>query len=232
MISTTRVWRSAALIALAGLALAACGGSSSGSSGSSGASGGSAGKTLIISSDLPLRRLFQADASAAMNNAIKLYLTQVGNKAGKYKVSFKSYDDSTAAAGKYDDATCAKNAQDHVANADEVAVMGTYNSGRALLGVPVPNQGPQRSDADGLARQHQPWSDQGLGSGRARQVLPGPSGQRKYARIVTTDDFQGTADSNFVFQDLGKKRCYASTTTRPTARALLQRLPPTPRRSD
>jgi hypothetical protein len=32
--------------------------------------------------------------------------------------------------------------------------------------------GPDRPDADDLARQHQPWPDQGLGSGRARQVLP------------------------------------------------------------
>jgi branched-chain amino acid transport system substrate-binding protein len=35
-----------------------------------------------------------------------------------------------------------------------------------------------------------------------------PTGQRNYARVVTTDDFQGTADSTYVAQDLGKKRCY------------------------
>ena len=52
MISSTRVWRSAALVALAGLALAACGGSSGG--GDTGTGDGGA-KTLIISSDLPLQ---------------------------------------------------------------------------------------------------------------------------------------------------------------------------------
>jgi branched-chain amino acid transport system substrate-binding protein len=35
-----------------------------------------------------------------------------------------------------------------------------------------------------------------------------PTGKRNYARVVTTDDFQGTADSTYVAEDLGLKRCY------------------------
>jgi branched-chain amino acid transport system substrate-binding protein len=201
MISSTRVWRSAALIALAGLALAACGGSSGG--GTTGGGGGA--KTLIISSDLPLQGSSK-DASTAMNNAMKLYLEQVGNKAGKYKVAFKSYDDSTAAKGAWDDATCAKNAQDHVANTDEVAVMGTYNSGCAKIEVPVLNQDP---DGPMLMVSHA-----NTNPGLTKAWDPGepdkyyPTGKRNYARVVTTDDFQGTADSNYIFNDLHKKNCY------------------------
>jgi branched-chain amino acid transport system substrate-binding protein len=202
MISTTRVWRSAALMALAGLALAACGGSSSGS-GSGGSSGGS--KTLVISSDLPLQGSSK-DASAAMNNAIKLLLEQVGNKAGKYKVSFKSYDDSTAAKGAYDDATCAKNAQDHVANTSEVAVMGTYNSGCAKLEVPVLNQDPNGPMLMVSHANTNPGLTKAWDPGEPDKYYP--TGKRNYARVVTTDDFQGTADSNYVFQDLKKTRCY------------------------
>ena len=202
MISTTRVWRSAALMAVAGLALAACGGSSGGSSGSG---GGGAGKTLIISSDLPLQGSSK-DASAAMNNAIQLYLSQVGNKAGKYKVSFKSYDDSTAAKGAYDDATCAKNAQDHVANTNEVAVMGTYNSACAKLEVPVLNQDPNGPMLMVSHANTNPGLTKAWDPGEPDKYYP--TGKRNYARVVTTDDYQGTADSNFVFQDLSKKRCY------------------------
>ena len=40
----------------------------------------------------------------------------MGNKAGKYNIKLKTYDDSTAAKGAWDDAACAKNATDHVAN--------------------------------------------------------------------------------------------------------------------
>ena len=201
MISTTRVWRSAAFIAVASLALAACGGSSGGSTGSSG--GGA--KTLIISSDLLLQGASK-DASAAMNNAIKLYLDQVGNKAGKYKIQFKSYDDSTAAKGAWDDATCAKNATDHVANPNEVAVMGTYNSGCAKIEVPVLNQDP---NGPMLMVSHA-----NTNPGLTKAWDPGepdvyyPTGTRNYARVVTTDDFQGAADSTYIAQDLGKKRCY------------------------
>jgi branched-chain amino acid transport system substrate-binding protein len=35
-----------------------------------------------------------------------------------------------------------------------------------------------------------------------------PSGKRNYARIVTTDDFQGTADSTYIAKSLGKKNCF------------------------
>jgi branched-chain amino acid transport system substrate-binding protein len=55
---------------------------------------------------------------------VPLYLEQQGNKAGKFNITLKTYDDATAAKGAWDDAACAKNATDHVANTAEVAVMG------------------------------------------------------------------------------------------------------------
>jgi branched-chain amino acid transport system substrate-binding protein len=201
MMSKRPVWRAAAFAAVASLVLAACGSSNDGNTGSN----GSSGKTLTISSDLPLQGSSK-DASAAMNNAIKLYLEQVGNKAGKYTIKFKSYDDSTAAKGAWDDATCAKNATDHVGNTDEVAVMGTYNSGCAKIQVPVLNQDP---DGPMLMVSHA-----NTNVGLTKKWEPGepdkyyPTGSRNYARVVTTDDFQGTADSTYVAQDLGKKRCF------------------------
>jgi len=201
MISSTRVWRSAALVALAGMALAACGGRSGGGTGT----GDGGPKALAISSDLPLQGSSK-DAAAAMNNAIKLYLDQVDNKAGKFTIKFKEYDDSTAAKGAWDDATCAKNAQDHVANASEVAVMGTYNSGCAKIIVPVLNQDP---DGPMLMVSHA-----NTNPGLTKTWDPGepdkfyPTGTRNYARVVTTDDFQGAADSTYIAQDLKKKRCY------------------------
>ena len=111
----------------------ACGSSSTGGGSSS---GGGGGKTLVISSDLPLQSASK-DASDSTNQIIELYREQIGSKAGDYTIEFKKYDDSTAAAGKWDQAQCTKNAQDHVANANEVAVMGTYNSGCAKIIVPV-----------------------------------------------------------------------------------------------
>jgi branched-chain amino acid transport system substrate-binding protein len=188
-----------AIAAVASLALAACGGDDD----SSGGDGG--GKTLIISSDLPLQGASK-DASEATNNAIKLYLEQQGNKAGDYNIEFKPYDDSTAAKGAWDDAQCTKNASEHVANEDEVAVMGTYNSGCAKIEVPTLNQDP---DGPMLMVSHA-----NTNPGLTKTWDPGepekfaPSGKRSYARVITTDDYQGAAAAQFASQDLKVKKCY------------------------
>src|SRR4029078_4513451 len=87
-----------------------------------GPSAPAAGGSVVIATDLPLQGASH-DASTDTNNAIALLLEQSGGKAGNYSVTLKTYDDSTAAKGGWDDATCAKNANDHVANSAEVAVM-------------------------------------------------------------------------------------------------------------
>ena len=190
--------RAIALVAMVSMALAACG-----DDGDGGAEG-EGGKTLIISSDLPLQGASK-DASVATNNAIKLYLEQIGNKVGDYKIEFKEYDDSTAAKGNWDDAQCTKNANEHVANANEVAVMGTYNSGCAKLEAPVLNQAP---DGPMLMVSHANTND-----GLTKTWDPGepdkyfPSGKRSYARVVTTDSVQGPAAAQFAKQDLNVTSC-------------------------
>ena len=103
--------------------------------------GCSSSNKLIISTDLPLQGS-AFDSNDSTNKAIELYLEQQGYKAGTYELAFKAYDNATAAKGSWDDAKCAANAQDHVANKKEVAVMGTYNSGCAKIISPVLNQAP------------------------------------------------------------------------------------------
>ncbi len=100
-----------------------------------------AATVLTISTDLPLQGS-SFDSNDSTNKAIALYLKQIKYKAGKYTVKLKIYDDATAAKGGWDDAKCAANAQAHVANKSEVAVMGTYNSGCAKIIVPILNQAP------------------------------------------------------------------------------------------
>src|SRR3954447_3881785 len=180
--------RAVALVAVGALGLAAC---ASGSSSSSAGGSGGGGKTLIISTDLPLQGS-NKDASDSTNQAIQLYLDEHGGKAGNYTVKLQPYDDSTAAAAKWDQAQCQANAQKHVQNKDEVAVMGTLNSGCAKIEVPVLNQAPNGpllmvSHANtnvGLTKQ---WD-------RGEPAKYYPTGKRNYARVVTTDDVQGPAD--------------------------------------
>jgi branched-chain amino acid transport system substrate-binding protein len=191
---------SIAMLATVALTMTACGGKSS-----SGSSGGGGSKTLTISVDLPLQGASK-DASDATVNAINLYLDQVNHKAGKYTVQLKVYDDSTAAKGAWDDATCAKNAQDHVNNKGEVAVMGTYNSGCAKIEVPVLDQDPSGPMLMVSHANTNPGLTKAWDPGEPDKYYPG--GKRSYARVITTDDYQGSAAAQFAAKDLGVKKCF------------------------
>jgi branched-chain amino acid transport system substrate-binding protein len=194
--------RAMAVVAVGALGLAAC---ASGGDSGSGSSGSGGAKTVIISTDLPLQGS-NKDASDSTNNAIDLYLKSIGNKVGNYTVQLQKYDNSTAAAAQWDQAQCQANAQKHVSNKAEVAVMGTLNSGCAKIEVPVLNQAPDGpllmvSHANtnvGLTRQ---WD-----AGEPNKYYP--TGKRNYARVVTTDDVQGAAAAIFAGQTLGVKKCY------------------------
>jgi branched-chain amino acid transport system substrate-binding protein len=191
-------------VAVTALSVSACKSSKSsgGSATTGGGGGGGSAKTLVISTDLPAQGA-SADATKDTINAINLYLDQVNHKAGNYTIQLKNYDDSTAAKGQWDEATCANNAQAHVANTNEVAVMGTYNSGCAKIEVPVLNA------ASMLMISHA-----NTNPGLTKKWDPGepdkyyPSGKRNYGRVITTDDYQGAAAADFAAQDLKVKRCF------------------------
>jgi branched-chain amino acid transport system substrate-binding protein len=167
--------------------------------------GCSSSNKLIISTDLPLQGS-AFDSNDSTNKAIELYLEQQGYKAGTYEIAFKTYDNATAAKGSWDDAKCAANAQDHVANKKEVAIMGTYNSGCAKIIAPVVNQAPDGpmlmiSNANTNPGLTKKWNE-----GEPEKYFP--TGNRSYARVCTTDDNQGSAAAQFAAQDLKVKSVY------------------------
>jgi len=200
VLQTKSVTRVVAIALVGALALAACAkdGDSTGGSGAS-------SNSLIVASDLPLQGA-GATQWQDTNKLIQLYLDQQGSKAGNYNVTFKIYDDSTAAKGAWDEAACAKNATDHVANTDEVAVMGTYNSGCAKVQLPTLNRdtsGPMLMVSPGNTN---PGLTKKWETGEPEKFYP--TGVRNYARVVTTDDYQGDAGATFASEDLKAKRCF------------------------
>jgi len=163
-----------------------------------------AATVLTISTDLPIQGS-SFDSNDSTNKAIALYLKQIKYKAGKYTVKLKVYDNATAAKGGWDDAKCAANAQAHVANRNEVAVMGTYNSGCAKIIVPILNQAPGGAMTM--------ISNANTNPGLTKVWNPGepdvyyPKGIRNYARVCTTDDIQGSAAAQFA-KSIGVKSVY------------------------
>ena len=161
-------------------------------------------KTLVIASDLPLDPS-DLDSSNSTNNAIALYLKQINYTAGKFKVALKLYNNATDTSSGWDPVQCALNAQSHVANKSEVAVMGPFNSGCAKLEVPILNQAPKGatlivSNANTTPGLTKP-------SHEGEPDIYYPTGVRNYARVSTTDDQQGAADAEFL-KSKGVKSVY------------------------
>lgn len=188
--------------AVAGLLLtvAGCGGPAT----DTGPAGPAGTRTVTIASDLPLQG-GNKQLSQETNDAMELYLEQVKHQAGDFAVALRSYDNSTTTRGGWDDETCVKNAHAHL-NSDEVAVMGTFNSGCARLMVPVMNlvtDGP-------LAMVSHANSNPGLtkawGHNEPQKFYP--TGKRSFARVAAADDQYSTASAGFLADTLHRKRCF------------------------
>jgi branched-chain amino acid transport system substrate-binding protein len=185
------------------LLAAGCGGSNESSS--TGTSGGGGGKTVKIVSDLPLQGSSAAQTEQ-MNNAIKLYLQEIGNKVGDYTIQFEGFDDSTAAKGAWDEATCAANARKYVEDESIIGVLGTFNSGCAKIEVPIANEASLAyiSPANTLTG----LTHAGPGTEPGEPDKYYPSGTHNYARVVTSDDVQALIDATYMKDKLGVTKVY------------------------
>ncbi len=197
------------VLVLSALALlaAGCGGDDNSTSGGTGGgeTSGGGGQAVKIVSDLPLQGS-SAGQTETMVNAIKLYLEQIGGKAGDFTVSYESFDDSTAAKGAWDEATCAANARKYVEDESILGVIGTFNSGCAKIEVPIANEGTlayvsPANTAVGLTHE-------GPGSEPGEPDKYYPSGTRNYTRVVASDDFQGQVDATYMKDQLGVTSVY------------------------
>lgn len=163
---------------------------------------------MVIAVDLPMQG-DGAQASLETLRAIELVIEDAGGVAGRYPVEIRGYDNSTAEAGAWDDAACAANAAAHVAAADEVVVLGPFNSGCAKVQVPVLNMVPDGpllmfSHANTNPGLLKPWEAD-------EPAKYYPSGRASYGRITTSDDWQGVGLARYAKSDLGLARCVVLT---------------------
>jgi branched-chain amino acid transport system substrate-binding protein len=202
------------LSALAGisvLAFAACStppaGSAVPTTGATGATGSQAAPasgdtskgTVKFAIELPLQGSELA-ASQPIINGIRLAAKQAGNAAGGYAIEIPDsavYDD--ALNGAHDAQTGASNMTKIVGEPDVVAVIGPLNSSVALAQIPISNEG-------GLFQCSPANTNPDLTKGApAAQLRTKPN---NYIRVVTTDDVQGPAAAQYIYDVLGKKSVY------------------------
>ncbi|MCU1401060.1 MAG: branched-chain amino acid transport system substrate-binding protein [Acidimicrobiales bacterium] len=160
-------------------------------------------RQLIVATDFPLQG--PADVVADANLAAQLVLDQAGGRAGAYAVTLRQDDDSTAAAGGWDPAVCASNAANHVATADEVAVIGTWNSDCSAIEIPLLDQDPSGpmlivSPANTRTGLTKPYETR-----EPDQYYP--AGQRNFARVIAPDDAQGAGAASFASKNLHLSKC-------------------------
>ena len=157
---------------------------------------------VIIASDLPLTGSARAQTES-MVEGIEMRLAENNHKANGVKITYKSLDDSTAQAGKWDEAKCADNMNSLAQDPKVVVVIGPMNSGCAQIQVKTANMAglamiSPAATAVGLTKQ-------GGSPGEPDKYYP--SGVRNFLRVVPADDLQAAAAATWA-KELGIKRAF------------------------
>jgi branched-chain amino acid transport system substrate-binding protein len=149
-----------------------------------------AGNNLTVYSSLPMQGASRPQTTA-MVNGIKLALERQGGKVGRFNISYKALDDSTAQAGSWTPEATSANARKAAQDKSTIAYIGEFNSGASAISMPILNEAqvPQVSPANtavGLTT-NEPGADKG------EPDKYYPTGKRHYLRIVPKDTIQGAA---------------------------------------
>ena len=157
-----------------------------------GGGGTVSGNTLTIYSSLPLQGPTRPN-SESVNNGAKLALQQKGGKVGNYTVQFKTLDDATPQAGKWDPGKTQQNARQAVQDKTTIAYIGEFNSGASANSMPILNKA-------GILQVSPANTAIGLTASEPKEALEAgepdkyyPTGKRHYGRVVPKDNIQGAA---------------------------------------
>jgi branched-chain amino acid transport system substrate-binding protein len=189
-----------ALAAVSILAFAACTTPGASTAPSGAPAGGDTSKgTVTFAIELPLQGSELA-ASQPIVNGIRLAVKQAGGAAGGYAIQIPDsavYDD--ALNGAHDPQTGANNMTRIIGEPDVVAVIGPLNSSVAKAQIPISNEG-------GLLQCSPANTNPDLTKGApAAEIRTKPN---NYIRVVTTDDVQGPAASQYIYDVLKKTSVY------------------------
>lgn len=181
------------------LVVVGCGGAAAG------AGGGSSDKPLtkvVIASDLPLTGSARAQTES-MVQAIEMAIAETNNKVGGVKLEYRSLDDATAQAGKWDEAKCAENMNTLAQDPEVVVVIGPMNSGCAQVQIKTANTA-------GLAMVSPAATAVGLTKAGGAPGEPDkyyPNGTRNFLRVVLADDMQAKAAATWA-KELKVEKAY------------------------
>jgi branched-chain amino acid transport system substrate-binding protein len=182
-------------VLVAGIAAAAFGGISSVSTAKT--AHAAAGTTVDFYSSLPLQGGSSADTLPIVQ-AIKLALSQAGDKAGSFGVKYTSLDDSIASTGAWDPTKTGANAKEAAGDSKAVYYIGEFNSGASEVSLPILNtagiaqDSPSNTYAGLTVNSPTLIKDKATLPGEPKQYYP--SGKKTYFRVVPIDTIQAATD--------------------------------------
>jgi branched-chain amino acid transport system substrate-binding protein len=174
------------IVAAVALTAAGCGSDSPDKS----TGGDSGGKQLTIYSSLPLQGAARVQSDAAVKGA-KLALENAGGRVGKFKIAFKSLDDSTAQAAGWEPNATSANARKAAQDKSTIGYIGEFNSGATAVSLPILNEAQIAQVSPGNTAVGITSSDPGASPGEPDKYYP--TGVRTYARVLPKDTYQGAA---------------------------------------
>ena len=193
------------LTAVMAFGVAACGDDDDGGGGGGGGeSSDSGGGSLTVYSSLPLQGASRPQSEDVIRG-IELALKQKGGKCGDFTIDYKSLDDATAAAGKWEPGQTSANAREVAQDDSAIAYIGEFNSGASAISIPITNEA-------GILHVSPSNTALGLTKGGAG-AEPGepdkyyPAGTRNYGRVVPIDTIQGAAQAQYM-KDEGATSVY------------------------
>jgi branched-chain amino acid transport system substrate-binding protein len=156
--------------------------------------------TVNFAIELPQQGSEKA-ASDPIINGIKLAVKDAGGAAGGYTIEIpQSVIKDDALNGVHDPQTGAANMSQLVAIPEVIGVIGPLNSNVAATQIPI-------SSAAGLAQCSPANTNPDLTKGDAAAQLRAGK-PNNYIRVVTTDDVQGPAAAQYIYDTLGKHSVY------------------------
>jgi len=164
-----------------------------------------AAKAIKIYASWPMQGAMIPEGTAILN-AAKLAFEQANWEAGGAKLELVFLDDASPTTGSWDGTIEAENAQKCVNDPQCLVYFGTYNSGAAMISIPITNKA-------GIAQITPANTYPGLTRAAPGVTAPGepdifyPTGKRNYFRTNAADDLQGAAGAAWA-KCLGYKRVY------------------------
>ncbi len=162
---------------------------------------------LKIVSSLPRTGSANAQTTTIVNG-IKMAVDETGGNikgsAGDFAITYEDWDDASAKKGDWDPEVEAGNADKAVGDKDVVAYIGTYNSGAAMISMPVLNKAGLLMVSP--ANTYPALTKPGTGEAHEPDAYR-PSGKTTYFRVVPADDMQGAVGARWA-QKMGAKSVY------------------------